>query len=247
LICKQVAPNGASICYGIISCYKQIAPTELTIDKFFKLVKPEKILPSDYAYKGKILQKNNKDSLAIINLKKAIELDSENNCDLNSNIAGIYKKLKKYNEAIEAYNKKIACKSSVGDYLNLSTTYYSVKQFGKADTAIDNVITAKPDFLSGLVWKARINSSIDSLMKEGRAKPHYEKVLEIAMKDSAKCTKEIIESYDYLSYLYFKKEKNYCEAKKYYEKMLAIEPKNQKGLDGLAGLKKSFPNLKCDK
>ena len=33
---KQVAPNGANICYGILSCYKQVAPTELMIDKFFK-------------------------------------------------------------------------------------------------------------------------------------------------------------------------------------------------------------------
>src|SRR3989339_311016 len=29
---KQVAPNGANICYGILSCYKQVAPTELMID-----------------------------------------------------------------------------------------------------------------------------------------------------------------------------------------------------------------------
>ena len=26
IICKQVALNGANICYGILSCYKQVAP-----------------------------------------------------------------------------------------------------------------------------------------------------------------------------------------------------------------------------
>ena len=26
---KQAAPNGANICYSILSCYKQVAPTEL--------------------------------------------------------------------------------------------------------------------------------------------------------------------------------------------------------------------------
>jgi len=33
---KQAAPNGANICYSILSCYKQVAPTEIMIDKFFK-------------------------------------------------------------------------------------------------------------------------------------------------------------------------------------------------------------------
>ncbi|OHC00877.1 MAG: hypothetical protein A2Z58_00135 [Planctomycetes bacterium RIFCSPHIGHO2_12_42_15] len=40
---KQVAPNGANICYGILSCYKQVAPTELMIDKFFKRLNCYKI------------------------------------------------------------------------------------------------------------------------------------------------------------------------------------------------------------
>jgi len=33
---KQAAPDGANICYGIPSCYKQIAPTELMGNTFFK-------------------------------------------------------------------------------------------------------------------------------------------------------------------------------------------------------------------
>ena len=33
---RQVAPNGANICYGILSCYKQVALTERMIDKFSK-------------------------------------------------------------------------------------------------------------------------------------------------------------------------------------------------------------------
>ncbi|WP_211436060.1 hypothetical protein, partial [Candidatus Kuenenia stuttgartiensis] len=36
---KQVAPDGANICYGILSCYKQVAPTELIGNTFFKMLK----------------------------------------------------------------------------------------------------------------------------------------------------------------------------------------------------------------
>ncbi len=33
---RQVAPDGANVCYGILSCYKQVAPTELIGNTFFK-------------------------------------------------------------------------------------------------------------------------------------------------------------------------------------------------------------------
>ncbi len=32
----QAAPDGANICYGILSCYKQAAPTDLMGNTFFK-------------------------------------------------------------------------------------------------------------------------------------------------------------------------------------------------------------------
>ena len=35
----QVAPDGADICYGILSCCKQVAPTELLGNTFFKKLK----------------------------------------------------------------------------------------------------------------------------------------------------------------------------------------------------------------
>ena len=216
------------------------------IELFFKQTKPEKIIPSDYAYYGKLLQKNNKDSLAIIKFNKALELDAANNTDLYSNLASSYKKLKKNNEAIDAYNKKIAIgKAGIGDYLNLATTYYSIKLYGKADTAAQFVLKSKPDFITGQLWMSRIKASIDSTSKEGLAKPYYEKVIELSLKDSVKNVKELLEGYDYLSY-YFLKTDAYCDSKKYYDKILAIDPKNAKATEGLALVKKRKPGLKCD-
>ncbi|MFA6924090.1 MAG: tetratricopeptide repeat protein [Bacteroidales bacterium] len=215
------------------------------IEKFYKETKSDKLIPSDYKYYGLLLAKNKKDSMAVIYYKKAIEMDSTF-YDLYTNIAISYLKQKKYNESINAFNKKISLhKAGIGDYLNLGTTYYTVKQYGKADTALDYVIKNKPDLLQGWLWKARTNSSIDSTSKEGRAKPFYEKVVEIAKVDSVKNSKEILESYDYFSYYYFKS-KDYCGAKKYYEKILAIEPKNEKATNGIAILKRSVPNLRCE-
>ncbi|TVM02245.1 MAG: hypothetical protein CV080_01375, partial [Candidatus Kuenenia stuttgartiensis] len=36
---RQVAPNRANLCYNILFCYKQAAPTELIGSTFFKKLK----------------------------------------------------------------------------------------------------------------------------------------------------------------------------------------------------------------
>ncbi|MDD5570960.1 MAG: hypothetical protein PHD97_07360, partial [Bacteroidales bacterium] len=131
--------------------------------------------------------------------------------------------------------------------------------YGKADTALDYVTKNKPDLLQGWLLRARTNNLIDSLPKlyKGLAKPYFDKVVELAKLDSAKYNKELFEAYGEISFFFYKKmisskgnrpeeEKNACEAKKYYEKILAIEPKNEQSISGLKIIKQSYPALKCE-
>lgn len=72
--------------------------------KLFELQKPEKILPSDYDYIGKLYEKNNQDSLAIVNLLKAVEQDSAKYFPQWKDIAELYSKNSDNLEAIKYYS-----------------------------------------------------------------------------------------------------------------------------------------------
>ena len=50
---RQAAPDGAHMCYGVLSYYKQVAPPELISNTFFKRLKCYKIFRN--AESGKIL------------------------------------------------------------------------------------------------------------------------------------------------------------------------------------------------
>jgi len=206
------------------------------IETFFAQTKPDKIIPSDYSYKGKILAKLQKDSLAIESFKIAWKLDTTN-LDLLQDMSTSYNKMKKYPETAKLYEYKIKIgKATTQDYYSLGKTYYNYAAWGKADTALSYVITNKPEFLQAYLWKARVYSNLDPETKEGLAKPHYEKFIELARVDSIKNTKELIEAYNYLGY-YFLKSKKYTESLGYWEKMLALDPANEKAKNTIKDLK----------
>jgi hypothetical protein len=70
--------------------------------RFFKIQDPNKILASDYEYYGKLLLKNDMDSLAIINLEKSITLDS-NKAYNYEEIAKIYSKHQNHKQSARYY------------------------------------------------------------------------------------------------------------------------------------------------
>ena len=194
--------------------------------KFLAKISADKIVRSDYDYYGRILSKLNQDSLAIINMKKAYEMDTSKT-DILTDIAVCYTKMKKYNDAISIYKKKITNNSAtVTDHYSLGKAYYASQQYGKADTALATVISKKPDFVPAYLWRARANSIIDSLFT-GQAKIQFDALIEKAKSDSVKYQKELIEAYDYVGF-YYLKNKDCKNAKKYYLKVVAIDPANEK-------------------
>ena len=69
-----------------------------------------RVIASDYEYYGKLLARAGYDSLAIVNLTKALEMDIEKTL-LMEDIAHLYEKEKKYPEAIMSYEKLIKSKN----------------------------------------------------------------------------------------------------------------------------------------
>jgi len=94
------------------------------MDKFFKLHDPAKIIASDYSYYGRLLQMSGKDSLAILNYKKALVLDSTKT-EIYENLAKLYSTLRMHNEAAQSYKKMLTLGAdTVNTWFQIGREYY---------------------------------------------------------------------------------------------------------------------------
>lgn len=215
---------------------KQFPEGVAAIERFFRNASPEKIIANDYVYYGKLLLETDRVEEAIVQLRTAAEKDPEN-ADLFTDLAGIYSKLKRFEEAALMYNKKIELgKAGVNDYFRLGQSYYNIKEYGKADTAFMYVTEKQPRLAVGYFWRARANSGLDPETKTGDAKPHYEAFIAIAEEDAEKNRKELIEAYSYLGYFYYIN-KEYVQSRDFWEKVKGIDPENAQAKEALADLK----------
>ena len=178
-----------------------------------QIVPEDKRISTDYKYYGRTLIKTGQDSLGIIHLQKASDLDSSDT-DLMNEIANLYYKNKKYGEAATWFRKMIETKkesAKANDWFMLGKSYFFNKNYPDADTAFAKLNELSPAYLSGYLWRAQNLMQIDTSSKEGLAKPFYEKVIELGTADSATATKscqQLIQSYSYLASFYAQKKDN---------------------------------------
>jgi tetratricopeptide (TPR) repeat protein len=74
------------------------------INKLFELLDTSRIIPPDYIYYGKLLIKTGNDSLGVVNIKKALQLD-DTKTEAFNDLAGELSKRKKHDDAIAIYEK----------------------------------------------------------------------------------------------------------------------------------------------
>jgi len=199
------------------------------MNKFFKMAGSLNLLSSDYEYYGNLLMKTGRDSLAFLNIEKAIQLDSTK-FELYKEIADTLYKRKKYGEAAVYYAKKIdkMPKPAGADYFSLGLSYYFDSAYVKADSAFKSVTETNPDWPNGYLWRARSNMGLENVDSvKGLAIPYYQTFIEKAMSDSvkyaSKMTRELSESYRTLADIYYKLGQAET-AIPYYEKYLLLNP-----------------------
>lgn len=217
------------------SCYDK-KPQDLAkglkfSETFFAQTTPEKIIPKDYAYLGRIQLKLKKDSAmidqGIDNLIKAYELDSSDVTLLNEAYKNSYYN-KRYNKAVQLINSKIATGTAdANDYMMLGKSYYQLNQYNKADSVFNQVSVKDPNNLDSYVWMANTASSMDPDSKMGLAKPKYEMVIKVAMADTVKNKAEMLNAYSYLASYYLKVKKDNNQTKNYAQKILNLDPTNK--------------------
>ena len=209
-----------------------------TMENYFKVADPAKVLASDYAYYGRMLSKGNKNDLAQTNFDKALQMDP-NNVELMDDIASFYASQKSYDKAIPLYNKIIESKPKNLNVYNvrLADAYYANKQLNEADALYSEVLKANPTYAHGLFQRARIADDKD-VDKSGDAKPMYEEFIKVVNQDPTKAEsyKGYLIPANYLLGFYAYKAKDYATAKKYWQEVKRLDPSNKEATTGLANL-----------
>lgn len=218
-----------------------VAKAEEVFGQYFAKAQQSEIQASDYIYLARLLEKQEKDSLAIVNYKKSLEL--EMNPEIAQTIADTYYKDKKYPEAIEAFKQLRTAKSnklSSQDLFALGRSYYFNKQFAEADTTFGELAVQQPNITIPYAWRARSVANLDPELKQGLAKPHFEKVIEIAEAnpDKSKTKPDLIDAYSYMGY-YYDTKGDFAAAKKTFEKLKELDPANEKAKVYLDALKQA--------
>ena len=204
-----------------------------------------RVIGSDYLYLGKAQQAIGKDSLAYLNISKAVALDSTK-VDALAEIGKKYFDDRNYAKAAEAYGKAIVANSKDPNlttnryYFGVATyfTYSYADRDGKnpssqmlvvADSAFAKVNELAPDYETAYLYRARVNKNLDDKVKpKGIAIPFYEKYIQLVTvtqpEKAATATSGLIEAYNNLGA--YATDVDNEKAKMYFNKTLALDPQN---------------------
>ena len=200
------------------------------MDAYMKLVPADKVIQEDQAYQYKIMSKTGKGGEAIAGINSLIKKDPSKACDFQNDLAAIYANQKDYKGAARVYSYKLTnCKGDLTDQFRLATALTGDKQFTRADSVYNIILTAKPTYAPGYLARAKVNSYIDPEAKQGLAKPYYDKYIELSKvegADPAKFKEGVVESYGYLGVYNFQKGDK-AAAKANFEQVLALDPTNK--------------------
>jgi tetratricopeptide (TPR) repeat protein len=230
---KNASPTALKFyAYSLIEQNKDEEAREI-LEQYFQKAKPEEIKASDYASYGKLLLKLKEDSLANEIFAKGIALDSTDTEILELQ-AETYLKRKEFAQAAEAYEDLIEAREQgplSQDLYYMGSAYYFSDQYVDADSAFTQLAEKQPTMTVGYLWAAKSRVQYDSTGELGVAVPMYEKYIEKAIENPEKNKKDLIDAYDYLGQYALHKKDDVAEATKYFQKILELDPNNQRAKD----------------
>ena len=210
-------------------------------EKYMAVAKPEEIESGDYLYYGRTLSKLKQDSLSLVYFQKSYDMNKSQG-DLALEIANTYYKMKKFPQAIAAYQELMRARKtpSAQDYYMIGQAFYNNDQIAAADTTFKKFQQMKPELVEGYYWLANVEYKKEEANKtEGSAKPAFDKLLEVATAaaatDPVKNKKYLVAAYGYLGYYWYAKSEAF-KAKDMYTKLAAVDPGNKQAADALKTL-----------
>jgi tetratricopeptide (TPR) repeat protein len=228
----------------------QTAVTSLT--KWTTEADPKRLLPLDFLYLGRAQIELKNDSLGVLNLRKALSLDT-NQVDAYGLIADALYKAKKFKEAGDAYHiyAKGSKQAKLLDHYHEGYSYYEAyladytksqndktKAFKpdstlltKADSALTYVERKLPKPNIGILYiHAQIKDFEDSGDRnniKGYAKPLYEQLVTLVTAlptPNADQKSQLLDAYVYLGNYAEFKDKDHAKALDYFNKAKEIDP-----------------------
>jgi tetratricopeptide (TPR) repeat protein len=209
---------------------------------FAKQKDTTQLLGFDYLYLGKAQLKAGQDSLALINITKAVAKDSSNT-DALAEVAKTFFDAKKYAKSAAIYDKVIAANPNgkgvlysyfydgLAYYFEYATQYSAKKNpskdlLVKADSSIAKVAQLAPETTDAYLYRGRINNLLDDeKAPKGLMIPYFQAFID---KVTAKPelvsanAKKLSEAYDNIGGFYFNSDK--AKAKEYFDKSVAVYP-----------------------
>jgi len=188
--------------------------------------------PTDYALMGKIAEHNGLLEKAAGWYEKAFEKETDKAKQLDDaiKVAAFYKKQNDYLHQAQWLGNVYHLKRGATnlDLFNWGIATYNGKNYGVADSIFAQYSAKYPDQTYGYYWRARSNAAMDTALETGIAIPYYEKLIEVALKDSGNAAnkKLLIQAYGYIAACKANKDKQYKEALSYYDKVLVLDPAN---------------------
>ncbi|HPF03237.1 MAG TPA: carboxypeptidase-like regulatory domain-containing protein [Bacteroidales bacterium] len=121
-------------------------------------------------------------------------------------------------------------------YMRVGRAFYNGENFKSADSVFNIILQKSPDYLPAYCQIARTYYRMDPDYKMGLASQKFEKVVQVAQKDSLANESEMMEAFGYLGYYNLFKE-NYSRSRDFYNRMINLNPNNNdnkiKGYNGL--------------
>lgn len=199
------------------------------INTYFEKQVDTAVVPKDYALKANLLQKSGTDTLAAVEwYEKALAADTvkEQQLEYVTALADLSQQLG--NREKEAYYRGRIYEDKPNptnlDIYKWGMALYNADDYEKADSVFAIYEHKYPDQVYGPLMRARANALRDTTMELGLAVPHYQKLAEVAAKDSVKNKQLLLMAYQYLGAYEATVTKNYNASLEYYDKVLAINP-----------------------
>lgn len=211
--------------------------------RFFNKVSKTKvkILATDYSYYGKLLAKNGKDSLAIEQLKIAVDklsgspVYAQDMADDYFLIGNTYLQDGNCAQAVNFFQKRVGLPGAQGnEYYYLGKAAYCDSLYKLADSAFGMLTKFNPDYPVGYYYRAVSNLRLDTT--NAMAKPYYELFIQKVGNDTIRNKDHLLESYDQLGYYYYL-QNDKSNASLYYKKALNIDPENAQAKSYFESLK----------
>jgi len=220
------------------------------LNDYFKVVTPDKILPSDYLYLGRLGLKTKGDTMmAITNLQKSIQLDTNGaSWSLYKEIGTIQYDRKDYCGALQSYTLYLDSLPKTDKYYVSDTYRKGLSQFYCKDPDTLRYVKAEAIFKvvaemapkSGLGWfwagksAARQDPDVEAhpeqIVDFGKAKSYFETYVGIGSADKVKNKTDLITALEYLTYFYYNKG-DAANVKLYGAQLLELDAANQTGLE----------------